>query len=390
METLKIALVDLSRGFGGGQVALANLAHVLSRRNHEVHVILGTENIHSRLSELCTPCSLHKIRGYSNIFEFRDIAQQTKKDILHLDKKHKFDVIDVQGVNGLFIPSQLRGKLIVTLHGNNAQRGLDLLRFTFKTSDMSIAVSHAAKNFLRNVSGHLLFGRFEKKACQNARLVLTLTPTEAYYATKNYSISQEKIRVVPNVIIDLKTNSSHIPHIPQDKQVILSVGALEFIKGTPILAKTMEYVLSTEDVVYVSVGDGPLMGCVKKLQGKFPKRVVILPHLSTSLSSVYASASLLVQASLYESFGLSMAEAMLAGKPVVAFRLASIPDLIADEFTGLLAKPLSSKDLAIKVINLIRDKERACELGFNARKVVNELYNVESVGNRVESVLKEV
>lgn len=391
METLKIALVDLSRGFGGGQIAIANLANVLSRRNHEVHIVLGAENIHNRISELCkSSCLLHRIRGYANIFEFSDITQQAKEAILQLNDKHKFDVINASGVSGLLIPSHLRQKLAVTLHGNNAQRGIALLNYSLKNSEMRTAVTCKPKNFLKNSFGHLLFGRLEKKACQNAKIVLTLTSTEAYYAAKNYSISKEKTRIVPNAVFNLKAHNHAIPFMPHDKPIILSVGALEFIKGTPILAKTMEYVLSAEDVLYASVGDGPLMIFMKKLQEKFPKKVVILPHLSIGLSSVYESSFLLAQASLYEAFSLSIAEAMLAGKPVVAFRLASMPDLITDEFTGLLAKPLDPKGLAMKIINLIQDREKAFELGFNAQKTVNELCSVESVGHKMESIFKGI
>ena len=85
-----------------------------------------------------------------------------------------------------------------------------------------------------------------------------------------------------------------------------------------------------------------------------------------------------------------MAEAMLAGKPVIAFRLASLPDLIVDNVTGCLAKPASSRDLATKTLSLIRNEEKLRKMGFNARKTVEKLYNVEVVGSSMERVLKEV
>jgi glycosyltransferase involved in cell wall biosynthesis len=85
-----------------------------------------------------------------------------------------------------------------------------------------------------------------------------------------------------------------------------------------------------------------------------------------------------------------MGEAMQASKPIIAFRLASIPDLVVDNFTGCLAKPVSARDLASKTMNLITDEEKARAMGDNARETVKELYSAEAVGVVMEGLLKEV
>lgn len=392
LETLKIALVDLNRDLGGGQIALANMAYALSKKGHEVHIILGLKNIPARVMKLCFPfCYLHQTLGYPDLIHVRKIMQKAKRYILNLHKTCKFDVINAQGITGILIPPLLRDRLVVTLHGNNIKRGLTLFQYTCRNSEMRTAIPKASKNFFKNIFGHFLYGKLEKKACKKARLVVTLTPTEAYYTKKYYSILRQKIRVVPNAVINLKDNGSEVIHIPEHKKVILSVGALQFIKGTPILTKAMRYVLvSREDVVYVSVGNGPLMSNITELQAEFPKRVIMLPQMSTGLSALYARSAVLVQGSLYEAFGLSMGEAMLAAKPVVAFRLASIPDLVIDDVTGCLAKSVSSQDLATKTLTLIKNEEKMRNMGFNARKIVENRYNAEVVGSSMERVLKEV
>jgi glycosyltransferase involved in cell wall biosynthesis len=392
LETLKIALIDLDGRFGGGQIALGNMAYALSKKGHEVHMVLGVKKIPKRLMKLCSPyCYLHRTLGYPDITHVRNIMEKATRDILNLYKTCKFDVIDAQGITGTLIPPLLRNRLVVTLHGNNMQRGLNLLRFTYKNSEMRNAFPRAPKNFFKNVFGHPLYGKLEKMACETAKLVVVLTPMEAYYAKKWYSISSQKIRVVPNAVINLQDNSSEVIRIPERKKVILSVGALEFIKGTPILTKAMKNVLeSTDDIVYVSVGSGPLSIYVRELKANFPNKVIILPRVSTGLSLLYASSIALVQGSLYEAFGLSMAEAMLAGKPVIAFRLASIPELVVDNVTGLLAKPACSQDFASKTLSLIENEEERQRMGFNARKIVENLYNVEVIGRNMECVLKEV
>jgi glycosyltransferase involved in cell wall biosynthesis len=118
--------------------------------------------------------------------------------------------------------------------------------------------------------------------------------------------------------------------------------------------------------------------------------VAVFPQVSAGLSSLYARSAALVQGSLYEAFSLSIAEAMLAGKPIIAFRLASIPDLVTDEVTGCLAKPVCSMDLATKTLDLIGNEEKTRNMGFHAKKTVGDLYNFQVVGSRMENVLKEV
>lgn len=394
METLKIVLVDLDgRLRGGGLVAIGNMAYALSRRGHEVHILLGIESIPERLLKLCSQrCYFHQLSGYSNLAHMVKIREKTRAYISKLNTTWGFDVIDAQGISGLFVPSSLQNRLVVTLHGNNVERGLSLVKFTCRSTEMCMAIPKAPKSFAQNVVGHFLYGEIEEKACASAKYIVTLTPSEAYYARKHYSIPREKIRIIPNAFPDLGKNDPQITNLVlEKKKIILSVGALDFIKGTPILTKAMKLVLkSTKDVVYVSVGHGPLLSYVLGLRDEFPGRVIVLPSVSEGLLSLYDRSFAFVQASLYEAFSLSMGEAMQASKPVIAFGLASIPDLIVDNFTGCLAKPVSARDLASKTMNLITDEEKARALGDNASKTMKELYSAEAVGAITEGLLKEV
>jgi glycosyltransferase involved in cell wall biosynthesis len=315
---------------------------------------------------------------------------KTKQQILDLYRVHKFDVISAQGITGTMIPQVLQDRLVVTLHGNNLQRGLALCKFA-RSSEIRNSVHWAPESFFRNIVGHYLYGGLERRACKVAKLVITLTPTEAYYARKNYSVPNQRIRIVPNAIVGPESDGSRIAQIPERKKIILSVGSLEFIKGTPILTKAMRLVLaSTKDIIFVTVGDGPLMNCVRMLKDEYPERVVVIRKACGALHSLYARSTVLVQGSLYEAFSLSIGEAMLAGKPVVAFRLSSIPDLVIENVTGRLVKPASVSDLAMKTLNLIENEEEMRTMGLNAKRIVNKFYSVRVVGSLMENVLKEV
>jgi glycosyltransferase involved in cell wall biosynthesis len=71
----------------------------------------------------------------------------------------------------------------------------------------------------------------------------------------------------------------------------------------------------------------------------------LVPH--TDVPEYYANADIYINPSFYESFGMSIIEAMGAGLPVVATRVGAVPDLISHGQNGLLvdaASPLAIAD----------------------------------------------
>jgi glycosyltransferase involved in cell wall biosynthesis len=69
-----------------------------------------------------------------------------------------------------------------------------------------------------------------------------------------------------------------------------------------------------------------------------------------------------------ESFGRVAAEAMGAGKPVVASRIGGLPYTVLDNVTGLLAEPGNPDDFAAKVRLLLDDAELRVRLGKAGRE----------------------
>ena len=93
------------------------------------------------------------------------------------------------------------------------------------------------------------------------------------------------------------------------------------------------------------------------------------------VNALQRHATIVVQKSLVEGFGLTVTEAMWKARPVIASRVGGIQDQIADGRDGLLvADPFDLDALAAGMVRLLRDRELADRLGAAARARVQDQY----------------
>jgi trehalose synthase len=93
------------------------------------------------------------------------------------------------------------------------------------------------------------------------------------------------------------------------------------------------------------------------------------------VNALQRHASVIVQKSLMEGFGLTVAEAMWKSRPVVASGVGGILDQVQDGVTGLLVDdPSDLATFGAKVLSLLQDPETAARLGTHARELVRKDY----------------
>lgn len=91
--------------------------------------------------------------------------------------------------------------------------------------------------------------------------------------------------------------------------------------------------------------------------------------------------------SLWEGFGYAMVEAMTARLPVVAFDANSMPEVVANGKTGLLAAPGDATSLADKLDILITNATLRQELGEAGRQRVIEKFELHRTFAQFERIL---
>lgn len=95
------------------------------------------------------------------------------------------------------------------------------------------------------------------------------------------------------------------------------------------------------------------------------------------LGDVLAAIDLFVMPSLWEGLPLSMVLAMGAGLPVVATRVAGIPEVVQDGVTGVLVPPADVTALGSALARLVADRESRRALGTAAAAFVRPRFGVD-------------
>ena len=102
------------------------------------------------------------------------------------------------------------------------------------------------------------------------------------------------------------------------------------------------------------------------------------------------NAKALLYPSSWESFGLSVIEAMAMGKPVLTTRVGSIPDLVDHDETGILVPAKDVRALAENLDRLITDDDLRRRLGQNARAMAVYNYSVQENIRGLERIYRDM
>ena len=91
-----------------------------------------------------------------------------------------------------------------------------------------------------------------------------------------------------------------------------------------------------------------------------------------------------VLTSRWEGFGLVLLEYMLANKPIVAFEVDAIPEIIINRYNGLLVPSNDLTAFADAIYSLYNDDKLKQELMMNGKLRVNALFNIKRVADEHE------
>ncbi len=169
-----------------------------------------------------------------------------------------------------------------------------------------------------------------------------------------------------------------------------AVGRFVDLKGFHLAIEALKRVLETRPrATLVIAGSGPRKAHLQKVAldlGIGHAVRLVPPVYWEELNAFYDSLDAFVQPSLSEGFGLTVVEAMGMGKPVVAFDIGPMREIVAPGKTGFLVPEGDTRAMADALVVLARDSGLRGRIGESARESVRSRFDMSDMGQRYESV----
>lgn len=166
--------------------------------------------------------------------------------------------------------------------------------------------------------------------------------------------------------------------IPADRPMLLQVSRFDRFKDPIGVIKAYRMVKKYNDCILVLAGspatDDPEGEAVLKEVREFTAddpdiHILLLPPFSDrDINALQRTATIVIQKSLKEGFGLTVSEAMWKGKPVIGGAAGGIPLQIIHGATGFLVH--SVEGLAFRIRQFLNNPEMVQRMGENGREHV--------------------
>lgn len=232
---------------------------------------------------------------------------------------------------------------------------------------------------------------FRRKALRSSSRILATNRMLAYVCRAHVGMHH------PIDVIPFGVDCERFCPRERDHDGVFRVGCVkhfEEIYGIEYLLRAVaELRRDVPNVELVLVGDGTLRPKLERLTQELDigSLVTFAGHVpNASVPALMSSFDVLVNPSLYESFGVSILEGSACGVPIVASDAGGIPDVVLDERTGILVPPADAPALAAALRRLSEDVDLARRMGAEGRRFVLERYQWRRSVEDVERVYRHL
>ncbi|MGQ9512950.1 glycosyltransferase [Thermodesulfitimonas sp.] len=173
---------------------------------------------------------------------------------------------------------------------------------------------------------------------------------------------------------------------PARKPLILLVSRFDLFKGHRYALEAFKEVRRQKECQLLFVGgtasDDPenerIFAALAEEVKKVPDAYLLNlpPDSHREINALQRAATVILQPSTKEGFGLTVTEGMWKEKPVVATNVGGIPTQIADGYNGFLVAPGEAgvREMAARILYLLEHPLQAQVMGRRARETVRERF----------------
>ena len=375
---LKICLTIFSspwsRFKGGGQIAVHQLACALHRQGCEVHVLYSRE-----ADEKVEPDVSYKIH-WTRHFNVATINLDIFSFALTLNRlmrRERFDIVHGNAEESFFSSWICRCQNAIPYFTSHAPYvpAIGMLRALLRPI-----------SFLKTINPHLL-----RYAASRAKKIITFSQFSRNLVLDGLGKRwEDRIDVIPGGI---DPSWFDVERKPSEKPDLLFWGRMEDEKGVPELLQALKTVAKKIPSVKLTLaGEGNRLEeykrQVRKL-GLIPKVVMPGWQSTAAIQNLAATARLGVFPSRIESFGLSVAEALGAGLPVIATRAGALPEVVEDGVTGTLVPPGDPEALAQAICTALEDTGKSNDMAERGRKIARQQFSWDATARQLIGIYEK-
>jgi glycosyltransferase involved in cell wall biosynthesis len=362
MKPIALVTSQYPPQLGGVGHSASRVARLLARAGRDVHVVAFQKHAEAvALDEAITSTRegdvlvhrvlVHHPPGGTEADALTRSNREMFQALDHLMRRHHYAVL-----HGFFLyPAAFIAGLVGRLHGAKviaSIRGNDVGKYAFDP------LRHG----------------FVRSALENADAVTSVATSLLELADRALAPLGGRGRTILNSIDPARLAPRERPELSLEGTVIGSSGLFRYKKGLVHLFKALESLNGGLDYTLLMAGDwfGPEDRDVLTREidrHGLGNRTRVTGRIAPERMGDYLRLfDIMVFPSLFsEGCPISMLEAMALGRPIVASRVAAIPEILRHGENGLLVEPGSSSEIADAIRTLARDPGLRTKLGEGAR-----------------------
>jgi N-acetyl-alpha-D-glucosaminyl L-malate synthase BshA len=368
-HSLKIGITCFPLIGGSGILATA-LGMELAARGHDVHFFSYAKPV--RLDLTAPRIRFHEVAvGKHSVFPCPDYTLPLAVKMADIGRAERLDLFHVHyavpHATAAFLATEMIGdsapKIVTTLHGtdttmlgpNPQYRGA--ITHALTHSDAVTAVSESLR----------------QQTIETFALSRTVDVIPNFFTPTAPTRSREEVRR------DLGLT---------DEFLVLHMSNLRPTKRIDLLLRIIAKMKQRNRVRLLILAGSSFASCDPLLDELDIRQNVIVRTAAEPVENYLQATDAGLYTSEIESFGLSILETMFFGKPVVAFRVGGIPEVVGD--AGLLHNFGDVEAMASELDRLVQSPEHARKLGQAGRKRALTEFTAEKAVPRYESIYRRV
>ncbi len=355
---------------GGSGILATALGSELARRGHDVYFFSYAQPVRLDLPQ--EGLHFHRVEvAHNPLFPCPDYTLPLAVKMAEVARSQQLDLFHVHYA----VPHALAACLASQIVGPSAPRIVTTLHGTDTTllgqdPDYRTAIEHAL------VHSDAVTAVSESLRTQTQEIFRLKRPIEVipnFFTPNKPKRSREEVRSDFGVT---------------DEFLVLHMSSLRPVKRVDLLLRTIAASKNRRRLRLFILAGGPFDPYEPLLDELSLRDVVVLRQNTAAVDEYLQAADAGLYTSEYESFGLSILETMFYGKPVVAFGVGGIPEVIGDSCPlypfGDVVAAAAGLDALIESPNLAR------QLGKRSRSRAIETFSADRIVPRYETLYGHV